>query len=68
MYRSRQLHLLPVNKFDVAEISQAYRYFSADERLGKIVVSLEDTDSQILVCLDLNDFPPYDCVLGRSDV
>ncbi|KAI1076097.1 polyketide synthase-like protein [Whalleya microplaca] len=46
-YRSRRVRLPPVTTFDVANISQAYRYFSAEDRVGKVVISLENPESLI---------------------
>jgi hypothetical protein len=51
MYRSRQIKPAPITSFDVGDISDAYRYFSSKERVGKIVVSLENPESQVPVCI-----------------
>ncbi|KAI1412955.1 polyketide synthase-like protein [Hypoxylon sp. FL1857] len=48
-YRSRHIKLPPMTVFDVADISQAYRYFSTKDRVGKVVISLENPESQIQV-------------------
>jgi hypothetical protein len=48
-YRAGKLKKLPTTTFDVAEISQAYRYFSSKDRIGKVVVSLENPDRVIPV-------------------
>ncbi|KAI8945258.1 polyketide synthase-like protein [Xylaria longipes] len=45
MYRSGEIRLVPITTFDVSEIAEAYRYFSSKERIGKVVVSLEDPES-----------------------
>ncbi|KAI1207269.1 polyketide synthase-like protein [Annulohypoxylon truncatum] len=49
-YRSRHIKLPPVTTFDIADISQAYRYFSTKDRVGKVAVSLENPESKIQVC------------------
>lgn len=48
-YRSGHVKLGPSTLFDVADIAQAYRYFSSKDRIGKVVVSLENPQSQIQV-------------------
>ncbi|KAI0828782.1 polyketide synthase-like protein [Hypoxylon sp. FL0890] len=48
-YRSGHVKLGPFKVFDVADISQAYRYFSRQDRVGKVVISLENPKSQIQV-------------------
>ncbi|TGJ84628.1 hypothetical protein E0Z10_g4132 [Xylaria hypoxylon] len=49
LYRSGQIEPVPITTFDVSEISQAYRYFSSKDRIGKIVVSLENPNSLLTV-------------------
>lgn len=49
LYRSGNMKLLPVTTFDIGDISQAYRFFSTKDRVGKVVISLEDPASQIQV-------------------
>ncbi|KAI1873001.1 uncharacterized protein JN550_003875 [Neoarthrinium moseri] len=49
LYRSGQIKPTPLEKFDVADVARAFRYFSARERIGKVVVSLEDPKSIIPV-------------------
>ncbi|KAJ8119174.1 hypothetical protein ONZ43_g3832 [Nemania bipapillata] len=49
MFRSGCLKPIPTTVFDVANIIPAYRYFSTRDRIGKIVISLEDPSSQITV-------------------
>ncbi|KAI1743074.1 polyketide synthase-like protein [Xylaria scruposa] len=49
LYRSKEIQAVPIKSFDVAEISQAYRFFSSKERIGKVVVSLEKGDSLVQV-------------------
>lgn len=49
MYRSGEIRLVPITTFDVSEIAEAYRYFSSKERIGKVVVSLENPKSLLNV-------------------
>lgn len=49
LYRSGQAKPGPIATFDVSEISKAFRYFSAKDRIGKVVVSLENPDSHVSV-------------------
>ncbi|TRX91638.1 hypothetical protein FHL15_007420 [Xylaria flabelliformis] len=51
MYRSGHITATPITKFDIAEVAQAYRYFSAQDRVGKIVVSMTNPQSIIPVAL-----------------
>lgn len=48
MYRSKQIEPPPITAFAATDIAEAYRYFSSGDRIGKIVISLED-DSKIPV-------------------
>ncbi|KAI0404724.1 putative polyketide synthase [Xylaria palmicola] len=76
LFRSGEFKAPPVTEFNVCEIAQAYRNFSSRDHIGKIVVSLEDPDAQILAsppqywtCLDPNkSFLLIGCLggLGRS--
>ncbi|KAI1334905.1 polyketide synthase [Xylariaceae sp. FL0016] len=45
MYRRKEIIPGPVTVYDIKDVTQAYRHFSNPDRLGKIVVSLEDTSS-----------------------
>ncbi|KAI1499776.1 polyketide synthase [Biscogniauxia marginata] len=47
MYRSGQINPTPIATFDISDISHAFRHFSAKDRIGKVVVSLENPNSQI---------------------
>ncbi|KAI1078778.1 putative polyketide synthase [Whalleya microplaca] len=47
MYRSGHIKPVPITRFEVADISKAYRYFSSRDRIGKIVISLENDDNWI---------------------
>ncbi|RYP36601.1 hypothetical protein DL767_003305 [Monosporascus sp. MG133] len=49
LYRSGQIEPLPLAVYDAANISQAYRYFSTKDRVGKVIVTMEDADSQVPV-------------------
>ncbi|KAJ2994925.1 hypothetical protein NUW58_g1418 [Xylaria curta] len=49
LFRAGEIKQLPTKKFDVAEITSAYRYFSKKDRVGKVVVSLENPSSLISV-------------------
>ncbi|RYP81174.1 hypothetical protein DL769_002122 [Monosporascus sp. CRB-8-3] len=48
-YRSGRIKLAPIKIFEVADITQAYRYFSSKDRVGKVVISLENPESLIPV-------------------
>ncbi|KAI1465640.1 polyketide synthase-like protein [Daldinia caldariorum] len=47
LYRSGQIKPAPITKFDIAETYEAFRYFSTKDRIGKVVVSLENHNSNI---------------------
>ncbi|KAI1074585.1 polyketide synthase [Whalleya microplaca] len=47
LYRHRYLKCVPLTIFDVSDIAQAYRRFSQKERIGKIVISMENPKSSI---------------------
>ncbi|KAI0402748.1 polyketide synthase-like protein [Xylaria palmicola] len=49
MYRSGEIRVAPITKFDISEIAEAYRYFSSKERIGKVVISLENPNSLLTV-------------------
>uniref|UniRef100_A0A0B7KB42 Uncharacterized protein n=1 Tax=Bionectria ochroleuca TaxID=29856 RepID=A0A0B7KB42_BIOOC len=49
LYRSGQVKPVPIATFDISKISQAYRFFSGRDRIGKVVVSLENPQSLIPV-------------------
>jgi len=49
MYRAGHAKTGPIAKFDIAEISQAFRQFSVRDRIGKVVVSLENSESRVSV-------------------
>ncbi|CAH0054704.1 unnamed protein product [Clonostachys solani] len=49
LYRSGQVKPVPISTFDISKISQAYRFFSGRDRIGKVVISLENPQSLIPV-------------------
>ncbi|KAI0434399.1 polyketide synthase [Xylaria sp. FL1042] len=49
LYRAGSIKPGPITKYDISEISQAFRAFSVKDRIGKIVVSLDNISSQIPV-------------------
>ncbi|KAI0975980.1 polyketide synthase-like protein [Xylaria arbuscula] len=49
LYRSGQIKPVPITKFDVGNIAEAYSFFSSGNRVGKIVISLENSESLIRV-------------------
>ncbi|KEY63875.1 hypothetical protein S7711_10122, partial [Stachybotrys chartarum IBT 7711] len=63
LYRSGQIKLGPIVIYDASDISSAFRAFSAKDRAGKIVVSLEDGNSQVLVAP-----APYSTVLSPDKI
>ncbi|KAI0867673.1 putative polyketide synthase [Hypoxylon argillaceum] len=48
-YRSERIRPRRVQVYDVSEITAAYRFFSSRDRIGKVVVSFENPQSQIRV-------------------
>ncbi|KAJ8125048.1 hypothetical protein O1611_g8592 [Lasiodiplodia mahajangana] len=53
LYRSGEIQPVPITTFDVSEIAEAYRYFSSADRVGKIVVSLDNPESPLTVAPSL---------------
>lgn len=47
LYRAGEIKPVPITVFDVANIAEAYRHFSTKDRVGKVVVSLQDPTSRI---------------------
>ncbi|KAI1120200.1 polyketide synthase [Nemania abortiva] len=47
LYRAGSIKAGPIAKYDVSQISQAFRAFSVKDRIGKIVVSLENRESLV---------------------
>ncbi|KAI0879957.1 polyketide synthase [Annulohypoxylon maeteangense] len=51
LYRAKEIPSLPMKVFDVSQIAQAYRYFGSKDRLGKVVISMENPCARIPVAL-----------------
>ncbi|KAM0251922.1 hypothetical protein ACHAQJ_007937 [Trichoderma viride] len=49
LYRAGIIKASPIATFDVAEIGQAYRYFGNKDRVGKVVISMENPNSLVQV-------------------
>ncbi|KAI1658690.1 KR domain-containing protein [Daldinia decipiens] len=49
MYRAGEIQPVPITTFDASDMVQAYRYFSLKDRVGKVVISLENQSSRIPV-------------------
>ncbi|KAJ3577851.1 hypothetical protein NPX13_g2715 [Xylaria arbuscula] len=49
LYRDGKIQPPPIATFDIADIAQAYRYFNNKDRIGKVVVSMENTASRVPV-------------------
>ncbi|KAI5854487.1 polyketide synthase [Durotheca rogersii] len=49
LYRSRKIRPLPMKVFDISQVSQAYRYFANKDRVGKVVISMEDPRARVPV-------------------
>ncbi|KAI1817433.1 polyketide synthase [Poronia punctata] len=49
LYRTKEILPLPMTVFDVSQISQAYRYFLNKDRVGKVVISMEDAQARVPV-------------------
>ncbi|KAI3342584.1 polyketide synthase-like protein [Ustulina deusta] len=49
LYRAGQIKPAPITIFDVENISEAYKFFSSKDRVGKIVISLETPQSLVEV-------------------
>ncbi|KAI0096597.1 polyketide synthase-like protein [Nemania sp. FL0031] len=63
LYRANQIQAVPIKQYDVADIVQAYRFFSSKDRIGKVVVSLENEKSIVPVVA-----PRYFTILNRNKV
>ena len=56
LYRSGTLQTAPVSVFDSSEVIQAYQFFiSNKDRIGKVVLSLENPHASVPVSDDRND-------------
>ena len=49
LYRAGAIKPVPIKTFDVSEITSAYRQFSQKNRVGKIVISMEKSQSIVKV-------------------
>lgn len=49
LYRAGAIKPVPIKTFDVSEITSAYRQFSQKDRVGKIVISMENPQSIVKV-------------------
>ncbi|KAI1278192.1 putative polyketide synthase [Xylaria sp. FL0933] len=49
LYREGKIQPPPIATFDIADIAQAYRYFNNKDRIGKVVVSMENPLSRVPV-------------------
>ncbi|KAK8070927.1 putative polyketide synthase [Apiospora hydei] len=49
LYRAGKVKAPPIATFDVSDIAQAYRYFNNKDRVGKVVVSMENPKSRVPV-------------------
>ncbi|KAI1423523.1 putative polyketide synthase [Xylaria sp. FL1777] len=49
LYREGKIKPPPIATFDIADIAQAYRYFNNKDRIGKVLVSLENPLSRVPV-------------------
>lgn len=50
LYRDGQIKAFDsLRVFEAAEISEAFRYFSAKNRIGKIAISFENDESMVRV-------------------
>lgn len=49
LYRAGDIQALPMEVFDVMQVSQAYRFFANKDRVGKVVISMEDPQARVPV-------------------
>lgn len=49
LYRTKKIRAVPIKIFDVSKITEAYRYFSGKNRMGKVVISVQDPMSVVRV-------------------
>ena len=49
LYRAGAVKPVPIKTFDVSDITSAYRQFSQKDRVGKIVISMENPQSIVKV-------------------
>ena len=49
LYRAGKIQSPPIKVFDVTQLSQAYRFFANKDRVGKVVISMEDPQALVPV-------------------
>ncbi|OBR11662.1 Beta-ketoacyl synthase domain-containing protein [Colletotrichum higginsianum IMI 349063] len=49
LYRAGEIQPLPTRVFDITQVSQAYRFFGNKDRVGKVVISMEDPNARVPV-------------------
>lgn len=49
LYRAGEIKAPPMEVFDVTRVSQAYRFFANKNRVGKVVISMEDPQAHVPV-------------------
>lgn len=49
LYRAGEIKAPPMEVFDVTRVSQAYRFFANKNRVGKVVISMEDPQARVPV-------------------
>ncbi|TGJ85565.1 hypothetical protein E0Z10_g3197 [Xylaria hypoxylon] len=47
LYRAGEIKELPMKVFDITQVAQAYRYFGNKDRVGKVVISMEDPQARV---------------------
>ncbi|KAI1426161.1 polyketide synthase [Xylaria sp. FL1777] len=60
LYRAKEIQPLPMKVFDISQVAQAYRYFANQDRVGKVVISMQNERSRIPVApaVYLSTFDP----------
>ncbi|KAI5918405.1 polyketide synthase, partial [Camillea tinctor] len=49
LYRAGKIDPLPSRVFDITQVSQAYRFFGNKDRVGKVVISMENPQARVPV-------------------
>ncbi|KAI1338699.1 polyketide synthase [Xylariaceae sp. FL0016] len=49
LYRAGDIAPPPMKVFDITQVSQAYRYFGNKDRVGKVVISMENANARVPV-------------------
>ncbi|RWA08741.1 hypothetical protein EKO27_g6377 [Xylaria grammica] len=47
LYRAGEIKELPAKVFDITQAAQAYRYFGNKDRVGKVVISMENPEARV---------------------